>query len=97
MAHFQNGIPDMNKLVTVHSWAVHHAARSQVSTYWGWNPASCRKATLNRPDSLQFAGSPVNCNINCHVLKKVLPILGNLCYNLFTIFYRIGDKIWQKK
>ena len=56
MAHFQNGIPDMNKLVTVHSWAVHHAARSQVSTYWGWNPASCRKATLNRPDSLQFAG-----------------------------------------
>ncbi len=56
MAHFQNGIPDMNKLVTVHFWAVHHAARSQASMYWGWNPASCRKATLNRPDSLQFAG-----------------------------------------
>ena len=42
--------------------AVYHAARSQASMYWGWNPASCRKATLNRPDSLQFAGWPVNCN-----------------------------------
>jgi|MucameStandDraft_1065616.scaffolds.fasta_scaffold16835_3 hypothetical protein len=36
--------------VTVYFWAVHHAARSQASMYWGWNPASCRKATLNRPE-----------------------------------------------
>ena len=55
--------------VTVLSWAVHHAARSQASMYWGWNPASCRKATLNRPDSLQFADLPVNCN--CHSFSKI--------------------------
>ena len=39
-------------IVTVHSWTVHCAARSQAVHYWGWNPASCRKATFNRPDLL---------------------------------------------